>query len=128
MGRGRLPGAFFQEAFIPARPRSRRPGYTLPIPVIRRARGARWAGQAAETGEFPDVTVEAAGICPSSKQEPVWRTGHMFQAGAASSANPAIPFDTPRSDAAPISLPNVAAEFAVTVSAHIRKKASAVQK
>ncbi|MNV04510.1 hypothetical protein D3C71_948080 [compost metagenome] len=42
--------------------------------------------------------------------------------------NPALPFDTPRSDAAPLSLPDVAPEFAATIPAHIRKKAFSVQK
>ncbi|MGV1785170.1 MULTISPECIES: hypothetical protein [Agrobacterium] len=61
---------------IPAHPRSHKAAYAYPIPVIQRARGARWAGQAAKTGEFPDVTVEAAG------------GGSHVEAGAASSAKP----------------------------------------
>ncbi len=71
----------FWDAFIPARPRLGRSGYNRLIPIIERARGARWAGQAAKTGEFPDVTVKAAGICSSSKQEPVWRADHMLKPG-----------------------------------------------
>lgn len=84
----------FREADVPAHPRSGRTAYTCPIPVIERARGARWAGQAAKTGEFPDVTVEAAGICPSSKQEPVWRADHMVKPGPHRLQNPALPFNT----------------------------------
>jgi len=82
-------------AGIPAHPRSHKAAYPYPIPVIQRARGARWAGQAAKTGEFPDVTVEAAGMCPSSKQEPVWRAGHMLKPGPHRLQNPTTPFDTP---------------------------------
>jgi len=77
-------------AGIPARPRSHKAAYASPIPVIQ-----PWAGQAAKTGEFPDVTVEAAGMCSSSKQEPVWRAGHMLKPGPHRLQNPTTPFDTP---------------------------------
>jgi hypothetical protein len=102
--------------------------YTRFIPVIERARGARWVGQAAKTGEFPNVTVKAAGICPSSKQEPVWRVDHMLKPGPHRLQNPALPLRYPRSDAAHLSPLNAAPEFGAVISAHIRKKASAVQK
>ncbi len=61
----------FWNLFVPVVPAAAGCGRLLSIPVIERARGARWTGQAAETGEFPNVTVEAAGMCPSFKQEPV---------------------------------------------------------
>jgi hypothetical protein len=79
-------------------------------------------GQAAGTGEFPNVTVKAAGICPSSKQEPVWRADHMLKPGPHRLQNPALPFDTLRSDAAHLSPLNAAPEFGAVISAHIRKK------
>ena len=94
MGRNRLPAPFFRmrhpraSPVLPARLYFAHTGHQA---CARR----RMGGAGGLTGEFPDVTVRAAGICPSSKQEPVWRAGHMFQPGAASSANPAIPLDTP---------------------------------
>ncbi|MGQ2962932.1 MAG: hypothetical protein ACT6RN_21415 [Agrobacterium sp.] len=100
----------FRDTFIPARPRVRPARYNLLIPVIERARGARWAGQAAETGEFPDVTVKAAGICPSAKQEPVWRAAYVLRPGPHRLQTLNHPFNT-RSDAAHLSPLNTASEL-----------------
>jgi len=68
-----------------------------------------WTGQAAETGEFPNVTVEAAGMCPSFKQEPVWRVCHRLNCRSRGHiVCKTLQYHlVPRSDAAPSSFPTL---------------------